>query len=160
MQTKSIIEGVQLRLANSDDVGALTELSILSKSSNGYDESFMAKCRDDLTVTEGQLLQGEYWIVETTVLCGFACLNTNYETRSGKLHSFFIAPDLQRKGVGQLLWQKILQRAKTKSLKTLHLDADPFAVPFYTAMGFTVEGFVPSGSIEGRELPHMTYELD
>ena len=42
----------------------------------------------------------------------------------------------------------------------LHLDADPFAVPFYTAMGFTVEGFVPSGSIEGRELPHMTYELD
>jgi len=59
-----------------------------------------------------------------------------------------------------LLWQKLVERAKAKKLVTLHLDADPFSVPFYKALGFEVVGEVPSGSIAGRSLPHMTIAID
>ncbi|NKB65160.1 MAG: GNAT family N-acetyltransferase [Gammaproteobacteria bacterium] len=69
-------------------------------------------------------------------------------------------PNWQRKGIGQLLWEKILQRAKAQMLTSLHLEADPFAVPFYKSIGFTIKGEVPSGSIAGRYLPHMIFEID
>ncbi len=161
MQTQSelSVKGVRLRRAKADDADVLTELCICAKRSNGYDELFMAKCREELTVTQERLLKGEYWVAEANEICGCACLDADHESNSGEVHSFFIDPDWQRKGIGQLLWHKILQRAKVQSLEILHLHADPFAVPFYSAMGFTLKGDVPSGSIDGRQLPHMIYKI-
>ena len=52
------------------------------------------------------------------------------------------------------------QRAKDQGLEILHLDADPFAVPFYESLGFKVVSETPSGSIPGRTLPKMEIRLD
>jgi len=131
-----------------------------SKRSNGYDEPFMAACRKELTVTGERLLEGEYWVAESDVVCECACLVADPRSRSGEVHAFFIDPEWQGKGIGSLLWQKLVERAKEKGLAGLHLDADPFAVPFYKALGFEVVGEVPSGSIAGRSLPHMTIAID
>jgi ribosomal protein S18 acetylase RimI-like enzyme len=134
---------IKIRKARPEDVKDLTELSIRSKRSNGYDEAFMAACREELTVTEDHLADGEYWVAESGVVCGCA-----------------IDPDWQRQGIGRLLWKKLLERAKERRLERLHLDADPAAAPFYGALGFEVAGESPSGSIAGRTLPHMTLVLD
>ena len=82
------------------------------------------------------------------------------KNRSGEIHAFFIDPDWQRKGIGHLLWHKLLDCAKAKNLVKLHLDADPLAVPFYEALGFKVAGEVPSGSIPGRSIPYMTMPIE
>ena len=151
---------IAIRRARPEDAEALTDLSIRSKASNGYDEAFMAACREELTVTEESLGEGENWVAEAGGIRGCACLSADPDGRAGEIHAFFIDPDWQRRGIGRLLWQKLLERAKESGLARLHLDADPAAVPFYEALGFEVIGESPSGSIAGRTLPHMTLCLD
>ena len=156
MAEKMPATDITIRLASQDETRVLTELSLRSKRSNGYDEAFMAACREELTVTRQSLAEGEYWVAECGGLCGCACLLTDPDGRGGEVHAFFIDPAWQRRGVGRLLWRKLAERAREKGLAELRLDADPAAVPFYEAMGFTVVGEAPSGSIPGRKLPHMT----
>lgn len=151
---------IELRRARPEDAEILTELSMRSKRSNGYDDAFMAACREELTVTVERLCEGEYWVAESDAVCGCACLVADLANRSGEVHAFFIHPEWQRKGIGRLLWRKLAERAREEGLTDLYLDADPFAVPFYEALGFEVTGEVPSGSIPGRTLPRMTITLD
>jgi len=151
---------IKIRRARPEETGVLTDLSIRSKRSNGYDDLFMAACREELTVTEESLAAGEYWVAESDVVCGCACLLADPDSRSGEIHAFFIDPQCQRKGIGRRLWQKLLDRAKEQGLDALRLDADPAAVPFYEALGFEVTGTAPSGSIAGRRLPRMTLAVD
>lgn len=153
---------IRLRQARPGDEAALTDLSLRSKQSNGYDDAFMAACVEELTVTPERLAEGEYWIAEMGddgAMCGCVCLLPDPATRTGEVHAFFIEPAFKRKGIGRVLWHKLLERAKAQGLTMLHLDADPFAVPFYEAQGFRITGTSPSGSIPGREIPLMQIDL-
>ena len=150
---------IKIRRARPKEAGVLTDISMRAKQSNGYDDAFMAACRAELAVTPSSMTEGEYWVAETDVVCGCVCLIDNLDGVSGEVHAFFIDPAMQRRGIGRLLWRKVVERAKSRGLKRLHLDADPAAVPFYEAMGFAVVGEAPSGSIEGRMLPRMEIQL-
>jgi len=150
---------MRIRPAKTSDIDELSELTMLSKQSNGYDESFMEQCRDELRVTEARLKDGEVWVAEANVLCGYACLNVDPDGVSGEVNAFFVHPDWKRQGVGKKLWGKILQRATDQNLERLHLDADPFAVPFYNSIGFKTTRETPSGSIPGRMLPYMELHI-
>ncbi|MBT3373681.1 MAG: GNAT family N-acetyltransferase [Rhodospirillaceae bacterium] len=154
---------MKIRPARPDEIGVLTALCMRSKQSNGYDDAFMAACREELTVTQADLAVGEYWVAEAVAeadaVCGCACLLAEPNARSGEIHAFFIDPEQKRQGIGRLLWQKLLERAQDRQLVELYLDADPNAVPFYQDLGFVVVGSKPSGSIPGREIPHMRITL-
>ena len=150
---------IEIRQARPDEAEVLTDLSIRSKRSNGYDDAFMEACREELTVTPSRMAEGEYWVAETDVICGCFCLVENVEGDSGEVHAFFIDPAFQGRGVGRMLWLKVVELAKSKGIVKLHLEADPFAVPFYEAMGFVVVGEAPSGSIIGRTIPRMEIQL-
>lgn len=150
---------IRIRRARPDDASPLSDIAIRSKRSNGYDDAFMAACVGELTVTPEKLAESEYWVAEAETLCGCACLGTEADGRAGEVSFFFIDPAWQRRGVGRLLWDKLLERARTQGFQTLRLDADPAAVPFYEAMGFRVVGQAPSGSIRGRTLPHMLLDI-
>lgn len=126
-----------------------------SKRSNGYDETFMQACREELTVTPSGMAAGTYWVAEADVLCGCVCLTEDKQNQVGEINAFFVAPDWQRQGIGKLLWDKVVEQARLKGLVALQLDSDPFAVSFYEAMGFEVVGETPSESIKGRVLPRM-----
>ena len=149
---------IEIRRARSDEADFLTELSMRSKRSNGYDAAFMEACREELTVTASRLEQGEYWVAQSDVVCGLACLLDGGDGY-GEVHAFFIDPDVQRQGIGRALWLKLVERAKARGIGVLSLDADPTAVPFYRALGFVEVGKAPSGSIEGRTLPRMEIRL-
>ncbi len=151
---------MKIRPAQLEDIDVLTALTFRSKQSNGYDDAFMAACRDELTVTADDLRAGEYWVAEDGMVCGCACLRPDPDGSKGEVHAFFIDPDCQRQGVGRLLWQKLVERARAQKLVELRLDADPFAVPFYEKLGFETVGTMPSGSIPGREIPHMKIAID
>lgn len=147
---------ISIRLAQKHDAENLTEMIMRSKGSNGYDENFLKACRDELSVSPTDMLADEYWIAEDGEICGCACLRVEPHSTNGEISSFFIDPKWQRKGIGWKLWDKIHERALALGLKKLQLDSDPFAVPFYQAIGFTITGQTPSGSIPGRTLPQMT----
>lgn len=138
----------------------MTDVSIRSKQSNGYDDAFMDACRDELTITVAHLCQGEYWVAcDAAAIVGLASLCPDKDQHAGEVHSFFIDPDQQGRGIGRLLWATLLQRAHAYGMTEVRLDADPNAVPFYEAMGFRVVGDAPSGSIPGRRIPHMVLKI-
>lgn len=147
---------MKLRRAQAADAEALTALAYASKQSNGYDDAFMAACVDELRVTPDQIAATHFLLAEDTSgpPLGCACL-----TPKGEISSFYIDPHHQRRGIGRLLWGGIMDAAKAQNLTRLTLDADPAAVPFYSAMGFEVVAEVPSGSIPGRLLPQMALRL-
>ena len=145
---------ITIRRAHPNEAKALTSLAMRSKQSNGYDDTFMAACREELTVTTNFLSENKCWVADVGQLCGYACLSESVNN-TGEVHAFFVDPEWKRRGIGKLLWQKLLERAKAKGLKSLHLDADPVAVPFYKAQGFKIIREVPSNSIPDRYLPHM-----
>ena len=150
---------IVIRPARPDEGEVLTELSMRSKQSNGYDDVFMAACRAELTVTAAKLRAGAYWVAETDRICGCAALVVDADGRGGEVHAFFVEPKMKGMGIGRRLWREVRARAEALGLRQLRLDADPHAEPFYRRLGFETVGRAPSGSIPGRTIPHMTLDL-
>ena len=143
-----------LRRAAAGDADALSDLSFRSKASNGYDADFMDACRDELAVTSATLADGEVWVSETNGKpVGF--FDIRLEKDVLEVYSLYVDPDVKRSGFGRILWAALEERAVAMMAKAIELDADPAAVEFYTAMGCSVIGEAPSGSIPGRMLPRM-----
>jgi N-acetylglutamate synthase-like GNAT family acetyltransferase len=130
-----------------------------SKAYWGYDATFMAMCRAELTITERR-------VAETTVLVaeregrtiGFGCLSAK-DDASGEIADIFVEPDEIGRGAGQTVVQALIGRARTLGLRRLVVDADPHARGFYEKLGFRFSRDVPSGSIPGRVLPQLTLTL-
>ncbi len=148
-----------IRRAVPEDADVLTRLAMISKQSNGYDDAFMAACADELRVTQELLVEHEYWVAETHSPCGFICLIVEQGTTSGEVDSLFIHPDFQGMGVGRELWNCIKDEAQRKGLRSLYLEADPFAESFYETLGFVAFGRVPSISFPDRSLSRMEFEI-
>jgi len=151
---------ISIRSSAPEDAHVLSELSMRSKQSNGYDDAFMEACRDELAVTPELLRAHRYWIAEAeNSVCGYVCLAVDDDGAQGEVAAFFVDPAWKRKGVGRMLWETLLTGARELQLEALYLDADPSAVPFYEALGFRKVKDVPSASIPGRTLPHMQTRL-
>ena len=155
----SDVDKIRIRRALETEGAALSDLSMLSKQSNGYDDAFMDACRDELAVTPERLRADEYWVADADGICGCASLSINHDKKIGVVHSFFVEPNLRGSGIGKLLWQKLQERAQTHGFEALVLDADPNAEEFYQNIGFVKVKDTPSGSIEGRFIPYIRLDL-
>ena len=51
------------------------------------------------------------------------------------LDKLFVDPTWIGVGHGKRLWLHAVEQARSLGVSTLHIDADPNAAPFYTAMG-------------------------
>lgn len=144
----------ELRKAVAGDAGVLSDLSFRSKASNGYDADFMEACREELAVTPQIIADGDFRVSQVNGKpVGF--FNIRLEKDVLEVYSLYVDPDVKRSGVGRTLWGALEERAGAMAAKAIELDADPSAVEFYTAMGCSVIGQAPSGSIPGRMLPRM-----
>ncbi|WP_420333215.1 GNAT family N-acetyltransferase [Roseibium sp.] len=149
-----------IRPARQADKNALTELCMRSKQSNGYDDTFMEACTDELRVRDSWILEDDFWVAEAVDGSLVGCIRLSSDTDAGgELETCFVAPDYKGKGVGRALFQTLESQARKIGLKHIALDADPFAEAFYARMGFETTGRSPSGSIPGRTLPRMRMEL-
>ncbi|TNE56921.1 MAG: GNAT family N-acetyltransferase [Alphaproteobacteria bacterium] len=151
-----------IRRAATGEAGVLTCLALRSKQSNGYDDQFMAACREELTVHEEDLTAHMVLVAEghDQTLLGFVILQLTEDPTLGEVRDFFVDPRAKRSGVGRALWAHLKRHAIGLDIRRLFLDADPHATAFYEAMGFAITGEVPSGSIAGRQLPRMETALD
>ena len=150
---------ITIRRALRNEAEILTDISLRSKQSAGYDDDFMAACRDELTISPEDIERKHYWVAETTHVCGVIGLDVEQGKDTAEVSSFFIDPAYKRQGIGRGMWQEIVEQAQNLGLKSITLASEPAAVPFYTAMGLRVVGEVPSGSIKGRVLPLMMLDL-
>lgn len=151
---------MEIRRGHPREASELTALVFASKQSNGYDDAFMARCAEELRISEEDLHQDDIWVaVVGSKIAACARLKSTNTPHLAKISTFFVHPNFKRLGVGRHLWAHLLDTARKGQIARLHLDADPEAVPFYEAMGFHIIGQTPSGSIPGRVLPLMERAL-
>lgn len=150
---------VHIRAAVSEDAAALTSLIYRSKQSNGYDDVFMALCVDVLRITPEILTRRHTFLAETNnQILGCVMLDPK-DTNTAEICAFFIDPEHKRRGIGQLLWNEVLNHARDLGFTQLVLDADPEAVPFYYRLGFETLHDTPSEAIPNRVIPHMARSI-
>ena len=139
---------MHVRPARVDEAVALTELAMRSKAHWGYDDAFMAACRDELTIREDHIAH-----VDVAELDGQIVGMVRLEPEC--VEDLFVEPTAIGTGVGRVLFRHVVRRAAAEGMARLSIDADPNAEGFYLAMGAVRVGESPSGSIPGRLLPRL-----
>lgn len=62
--------------------------------------------------------------------------------RSGEIRLFYLAPGMQRQGMGRAIHAALESQARAWGLRKLNLDSTALARPFYEAMGYHRAGEV------------------
>ncbi|MGP3910072.1 GNAT family N-acetyltransferase [Nonomuraea sp. 10N515B] len=144
--------GVLVRAARADEAELLSKLTFRSKAYWGYDKTFMAACREELTVLASQVEARRAMVADQDGrVLGFVTVEG--DPPEGELGMLFVEPDAIGQGIGRLLFEHAVAGARGLGFARLVIEADPHAEPFYLAMGATRIGMTPSGSIPGRSLP-------
>ncbi|WP_175607618.1 GNAT family N-acetyltransferase [Peterkaempfera bronchialis] len=147
-----------IRAAQAGEAGLLSELAMCSKAYWGYDEAFMAACREELTLPTAEVTARRARVAEDGgAVVGFATLEG--DAPEGEVGLFFVAPEAMGRGVGRSLFRHLASDAAELGFRRLTIDSDPNAEPFYRAMGAVRIGSTPSGSIPGRMLPLLEYQV-
>ncbi|MET7856707.1 GNAT family N-acetyltransferase [Streptomyces sp. NPDC005318] len=149
---------MRIREASPAEAAELTGLALRSKGYWGYDDAFLAACRDELTLHPEDLERRRTAVAEEDGrVLGFTTLEGLPAV--GTLGMMFVEPDTVGRGVGRLLFEHVVSEARRLGFVRFTIDADPHAEPFYLAMGAVRIGATPSGSIPGRELPLLEFTL-
>ena len=143
---------VRLRRARPDEAAVLSELALASKGYWGYDEAFLATCRDELTFRPADLERRQVVVAEVTgQVVGF--YSVDGEPPAGELGNMWLRPDRIGTGLGRVLWQHAMTTAAAAGFEHLDIGAEPNAEGFYRKMGAERIGGTPSAAIPGRVLP-------
>ena len=146
------------RLARSDEASALSELCMTSKAYWGYDAAFMEACRAELTITAADFESAQIQVADDAgKLAGMAQLQI--EGATAELDKLYVHPVFIGAGIGRALFEWAVRQACAANATTMHIDADPDAAAFYRRMGAIDDGASPSGSIPGRFLPRLRFDL-
>ena len=149
---------IDLRHLSPDELSDASALCIRSKAHWGYGEAFMAACVDELTLTVDDIARDQVIIASIGGdLVGVAQVSCDAE--GCYLEKLFVDPDHMGKGVGRRLFGWSVQAARDLGGTEMIVEADPDAAPFYRAMACRDAGEAPSGSIPGRSLPRLVYDL-
>ncbi len=147
-----------IRPAHPDEAAALSALALRAKGHWDYDDAFLEACRDDLTVTRGQIAARTFRVATVAERpCGFYQLRGDGE--SAELADLWVEPEAIGRGYGRVLWQDAVATARARGFRELLVQSDPHAEGFYRAMGAVRIGTKPSTVLPGRELPLLRLTL-
>lgn len=147
-----------IRTPHLSELPHLSALQMRSKAHWGYDDAFMAACKEELTLTLEDLSNTALAVGDVDgSMAGVAQVGSRGQ--DADLLALFIDPPYMGAGMGKALFQWCVTAARNFSQKRLLIDADPDAAGFYERMGARRIGTTPSGSIPGRLLPLLEYPL-
>lgn len=149
---------MNIRKAHLHELPLLSELCLRSKAYWKYDRAFIEACREELTLTKENLAEDYVMMAEDDGRAA-GVLHLVLEGTTAELEKLFIDPEWIGKGVGRDLFKWAVETSLAKGATIMNVVADPGAAPFYEKMGFEQFGTFASGSIPGRELPHMRLNL-
>ena len=149
----------RIRRARPEESGYLTELALRSKAHWGYDAAFMAACRPALTISPERIAAEPFFVLEENEqVLGYVALSV--DGAEAELTNLFVEPWAIGHGRGKQLWQHAIHVARSLGGTRMRIESDPFAEPFFRAMGAERGGEAPSDAVPGRMLPLLTYTLD
>lgn len=149
---------IEIRGAHLDEAELLTELALRSKAHWGYSAEFLAACRDELAVRPSAITADLVRVAARgEEVLGFYELGG--VVPHGELAALFVERDQIGTGVGGRLLDHALDAASRRGFGSLVVDADPGAEAFYLRHGARRIGDSLSGSIPGRLLPRLLFEI-
>ena len=104
----------RVRPARIGEAAALSELCFRSKQVWGYDDDFMAFCREPLRVKPEEIAAGDVWVAAAAdqSIAGVVALAPAGEPATLDLDKLFIEPGWIRGGVGRLLLAHAIGEAR------------------------------------------------
>lgn len=148
----------EIRPALPAEAAAISDLALRSKGHWGYSEDFLEACRNELTYSPTQCASGDVFVAEESgELLGFSTIDG--APPDGELQALFVDVGKMGRGVGGELLRHVLNIARDRGYCSLTLEADPGAEPFYIRHGAVRIGETPSGSIPGRVLPMLRFDI-
>ena len=152
---------ITVRPAHTREAEALSALCFRSKAHWGYGEEFMARSRASLTISPEFIATGRVFVAEPEGCAplGVASVAPLAEKGLYDLVHLFVEPSTMLKGVGRLLFEAAINKARADGARRLVIQSDPHAVGFYRRLGATDAGEAPSDSIPDRMLPMLHFEL-
>lgn len=138
------MDHLAIRRAGETDVSAIAKLAertIRISNAADYDAATIeAICRNftPALVLE-KMASRDVFVAQISSgdICGTVSLG------NGKLHSLFVDPNRQRRGIGRQLVAHLEQHARHGGLTELHLSSSLTARPFYALLGYQDIRFEP-----------------
>lgn len=147
-----------VRQARLEELPGLSELCLRSKAVWGYDQAFLEACRSELALRPEELRTTLVAVAESE--SGVAgVVQIKVADAEADLLKLFIEPRKLRSGIGSFLLSWAIEQAKSMGATQLLVESDPDAALFYRGIGAYDVGVAPSGSIPGRFLARLAFDL-
>ena len=147
-----------IRSPNINELPDLSNLCFRSKAVWGYDQQFMEACRGELSFDPQDLEQTHVAVAEEDCRI-LGVIQIKIRAGEAELLKLFVEPEVLRRGTGRALFAWAADISKRTGASRIVIEADPGAVPFYRKIGARDSGQAPSGSIPGRMLPQLTFDV-
>ncbi len=147
-----------IRNAQTNEVAQLDDIAIRSKSSWGYDSSFINNATADLALDPVQIENKQVFVYEVNdnILGYYAFSNTDQP----EMTALFVEPKFIGSGIGLKLWQHSIKFAFNQGWNKFKIIADPFAAEkFYFRLGCKQIGEIQSPVTINRKIPLLEYDL-
>jgi N-acetylglutamate synthase-like GNAT family acetyltransferase len=146
-----------IRDARAGESVALSELMLRSKAHWGYDAALLERWRGELVVGEEMIARKEVFVAERDgEVLGVAAVTD--APPDVELDTCFVEPAAIGTGVGRVLVETAIARARDVGACTMRVVSDPNAEAFYARLGAVRVGEVPS-DVPARVLPLLRFDL-
>ena len=151
---------MEIRRGTSDDATALTEIAFAAKRYWGYPEKWIESWRPLLTIEPAFIANHATYVATVGDRpVGFYALTE--EVGRIELQHIWVLPEFMGQGIGRLLFNDALRRAKDSGFHELEIESDPNAVGFYERMGARRVGArLVELDQQRRELPVLVCPVD
>jgi len=147
------------RCAKPEDQRSLTRLCVRATAQAGYDEAFIDRAMPALTITVPLITGGYVRVAEDEAgeAVGVVTVTPTALRGIALLDGIFVDPPFWKRGVGRVLFEAAVTRAKKLKAGALMIYAEPSAEGFYKRMGAIRIGEGPFDYSPELILPHLLY---
>jgi GNAT superfamily N-acetyltransferase len=156
-----VIEDVIIRLAVPSERAELEALQWRASLANPGDRGVLLAHPDAIELPMEQITAGDVFVAQLRdAVVGFAALRVHAGQEQAdqeqadqeiELDAMFVEPGMQRRGIGKLLLEHCIEAARRRECCALKVVANPHAMYFYRACGFS-----PAGTCETRFGPALS----
>jgi GNAT superfamily N-acetyltransferase len=154
-----MVELYSVRDAKLEEQRELTRLCVRATMHAGYDEAFIDRVMPALTITLPLINSGCVQVAQrkSGEVVGVVTLTTTMVWGISELHGIYVDPLFWKCGVGRVLFDAAVARAKALKTGALMIYAEPAAEGFYKRMGAIRIGEGSYGLSPEIIVPHLLY---